>query len=512
MVVFLYLSGSIINDFPYLKGEELNNLRKTLSAMGIALVVVVPVLFGLSVRQNSIRFIDDVDDKPEQEKNEPSAGEPMNLHYSKEYQTWKNTTDTTFRSLYNGNRKTDILAQRPYMVVLWAGYAFSKDYASPRGHMYAIDDLYMSLRTGAPSGKSHGSQPASCWMCKSPDVPRLLTTRGAQSFYKKKWAELGSEIVNPIGCADCHEPESMSLRISRPFLTEAYGRRGMRIEEATEQEMRSLVCAQCHSEYYFRGENHSVTLPWDCGLTADDMETYYDSINFCDFTHKLSRTPILKAQHPDFELAQAGIHAQRGISCGECHMPVIGEERMRYNNHHIQSPLAMIDRTCQTCHRESEETLRNNVYERQNKVLNMRNRLEEELAKAHIEAKFAWEKGAAEVQMRAILKLIRQAQWRWDFGVTSHGAAFHAPQEVMRILGDGLDKATQARMLLVRLLARLGYTQEVPMPDLSTKEKAQRYIGLDMEDAKREKDKFLKTVVPEWLKEAKANERIIDSE
>ena len=83
--------------------------------------------------------------------------------------------------------------------------------------------------------------------------------------------------------------------------------------------------------------------------------------------------------------------------------------------------------------------------------------------------------------MEKVLKLLRQAQWRWDFGVTSHGAAFHAPQEVMRILSDGFDKATQARILIMKILMRQGYIGEVPMPDLSTKEKAQQYIGLDME-------------------------------
>ena len=93
----------------------------------------------------------------------------------------------------------------------------------------------------------------------------------------------------------------------------------------------------------------------------------------------------------------------------------------------------MIDRTCQVCHRESEETLRNNVYERQRKANEIRNRLEQELAKAHIEAKFAWDKGATETQMKDVLALIRQAQWRWDFGVASHGGSFHAPQEIQRL-------------------------------------------------------------------------------
>ncbi len=170
----------------------------------------------------------------------------------------------------------------------------------------------------------------------------------------------------------------------------------------------------------------------------------------------------------------------------------------------------MIDRTCQVCHRESEETLRNDVYERQGKVLNIRNRLEEELAKAHIEAKFAWDKGATAKQMEPVLRLIRQAQWRWDFGITSWGASFHAPQEVLRLLGDGFDKATQARIQLLKLLSHLGYNGEVPMPDLSTKEKAQRYIGLDMEKERLDKEKFLNTVVPQWLEEAKAHKRIIE--
>ena len=108
----------------------------------------------------------------------------------------------------------------------------------------------------------------------------------------------------------------------------------------------------------------------------------------------------------------------------------------------------MIDRTCQTCHRESEETLRNNVYERQRKANEIRNRLEQELAKAHIEAKFAWDKGATEEQMKDVLALIRQAQWRWDFGVASHGGSFHAPQEIQRVLSHGLDRAMQARLAI----------------------------------------------------------------
>lgn len=486
-------------------------MKPAYKTLAIASIVILTItLYGVTTRHDGVKFIDDGNDKQVAEEENLSPNDSMDLRYSNEYQTWKNTSDTTFRSLCNGNQQTDVLAARPRMVILWAGYAFSKDYETPRGHMYAIEDVHKTLRTGAPKHPTDGPQPAACWACKSPDIPRLLTHADAKTLYKKKWAELGSEVVNPIGCADCHEPESMSLRVTRSFLTDAYARQGRDIEEATEQEMRSLVCAQCHSEYYFHGEEHVLTFPWDRGYALEDIEAYYDSLQFSDFTHKLSRAPLLKAQHPDFELAQAGIHAQRGVSCGECHMPAVGEGGNRYNNHHIKSPLAMIDRTCQTCHRESEETLRNDVYTRQKKVSNLRNRLEEELTKAHIEARYAWEKGATKSQMEPALKLIRQAQWRWDFGITSWGASFHAPQEVMRILSDGFDKAVQARITMMKILGRLGYTGEVPMPDLSTKEKAQQYIGLQMDKERAEKEKFLKTVVPQWLEEAKAHQRIIE--
>lgn len=223
----------------------------------------------------------------------------------------------------------------------------------------------------------------------------------------------------------------------------------------------------------------------------------------------MSKTPILKAQHPDYEISQMGIHAQRGVSCADCHMPYKSEGGVKFSDHHIQSPLAMIDRTCQVCHRESEETLRNNVYERQRKANEARNRLETELVKAHIEAKYAWDHGATEEQMKDVLKLIRQAQWRWDFGVASHGGAFHAPQEIQRILSHGLDKALQARLTVAKVLAKHGITEDVPMPDISTKEKAQKYIGLDIKQEREAKEKFLKTVVPQWLQKAKEEGKLI---
>ena len=65
-------------------------------------------------------------------------------------------------------------------------------------------------------------------------------------------------------------------------------------------------------------------------------------------------------------------------------------------------------------------------------------------------------------------------------------------------------------MIIRDVLDKHGYDREVPIPDLSTKEKAQKYVGLDIRSEMAAKDEFLKTVIPEWIEEAKANKRFIE--
>ncbi len=438
-------------------------------------------------------------------KVEVKEWEPRNelwgQNFPREYQSYIKTLDTSFRSKHNGNAQIDMLATDPRLVVLWAGYVFSKDYNQGRGHYYAIDDVAKTLRTGAPKNDSDGPQPSTCWTCKSPDVPRLMNQMGVREFYSAKWSTLASEVINPIGCADCHDSKTMNLHISRPALIEAFQRQGKDINKFTNQEMRSLVCAQCHVEYYFDKSDHKaayLTLPWDKGFSVEAMETYYDSIKFTDWTHGLSKAPMLKTQHPDYEIYTMGVHADRGVSCADCHMPYTSEGGQKYTNHHIQSPLNNVSSSCQVCHRQETEKLISNVYERQDKVIEQRNQLEKLLVQAHMEAKTAWDKGAKEEQMTEILQDIRHAQWRWDYTAAGHGSAFHAPVEMLRVVSSGISIAQDARVKLARLLSVLGINQPIAYPDIDTKEKAQKFIGLDMEKLKAEKIDFMQNVLPQW--------------
>jgi nitrite reductase (cytochrome c-552) len=181
-------------------------------------------------------------------------------------------------------------------------------------------------------------------------------------------------------------------------------------------------------------------------------------------------------------------------------MPYKSEGGVKFTDHHIQSPLNNVENSCAVCHREKTLTLIKNVFDRQDKIIENRDKLEEILVRAHVEAKKAWDLGADEEIMQPVLMDIRHAQWRWDYAAAAHGASFHSPVEIGRVISTGINIAQEGRLKLSRILSDLGYNEEVPYPDISTKAKAQAFIGLPVEELKTEKGRFLKQVIPEWDK------------
>jgi nitrite reductase (cytochrome c-552) len=483
----------------------------------ILFILTIVAVFLLALLAHSI-----IDRKVEarfayQPKVQLEDTEPRNdvwgKNYPRQYQSFMKTGDTAMTAMFEINPERDILEDQPELVILWAGYGFSKDYIDPRGHNFAIADMHRTLRTGAPMEKGEGPMPSTCVTCKSSDVPRLMNQMGVTEFYSQKFSDMGSQTINAIGCADCHDAETMNLKISRPALVEAFDAMGKNIDEASHQEMRSLVCAQCHSEYYFNknipgkeGANYLV-FPWRDGMDVEGMEAYYDDIDFADWTHPLSKARMVKAQHPGYELFSQGVHAKRGVSCSDCHMPYKTEGGQKFTDHHVRQPLTNVENSCFVCHREKKEDLISDVHERKRKIKQGTGKLQIELAKAHIEAKKAWDLGATEAQMADILQMIRHAQWRWDYSVASHGAAFHAPLETSRIVTSATGKVSEARIALTRLLADLGHNQPVEMPDFTSKPALQEYVGYDMAQERANKEKYLEQVVPKWLEEGKQRQK-----
>ncbi|MCP9450792.1 MAG: ammonia-forming cytochrome c nitrite reductase subunit c552, partial [Nitrospira sp.] len=210
----------------------------------------------------------------------------------------------------------------------------------------------------------------------------------------------------------------------------------------------SFVCGQCHVEYYFQGQERRLVFPWAKGLHVDDMLAYYDETRFSDWTHAETGAPVLKAQHPEFEMWNQGIHARSGVACADCHMPYKREGAMKISDHHVRSPLLNINRACQTCHKWSEAELKDRAETIQQRTFELRNRAMDALIALIRDLAAARTAGRSDQGVSTAQALQRKAQFMVDFVEAENSMGFHAPQEAARILGEAIDYARQGQLAL----------------------------------------------------------------
>lgn len=348
------------------------------------------------------------------------------------------------------------LEEDPRLVTMWKGYAFSVDFREERGHAYMLDDQTFTERQQVVQ------QPGTCAHCHaSVYVPykRLGAgdlIAGFEKMNQMPYQEARELLSHPVSCIDCHDPQSMQLRITRPGFLE--GIRALKASQgipdydpntmATRQEMRAYVCGQCHVEYYFKGPEKRLVYPWAKGLKVEQIQTYYDEIGFKDWTHALTGAEVLKAQHPEFEMWSQGIHARSGVACADCHMPYERVGALKVSDHHVRSPLLNVAKACQTCHRWSEAELKGRAEAIQERTYRMRGQAMDALVQLIGDLEAARAAGRSDAELALARKLQRQAQFRLDFVEAENSMGFHAPQEALRILGESIDLARQGQLAL----------------------------------------------------------------
>ncbi|MBI4418374.1 MAG: ammonia-forming cytochrome c nitrite reductase subunit c552 [Ignavibacteriales bacterium] len=352
-------------------------------------------------------------------------------------------TDADPRSIVSQSR----LEEDPRLKTIWAGYAFATDFREERGHAYMLEDQIFTERQRV------GQQPGACLHCHASvyvaykQVGNGDLVKGFKRVNQMPYAEARLLVNHPVSCIDCHDPNTMQLRVTRPgfmegirALKESQGIKNYDVNSmATRQEMRAYVCGQCHVEYYFRGKEKRLTYPWSNGLRVDDIMSYYDEIKFSDWTHPETGAGVLKAQHPEFELWNQGIHARSGVACADCHMPYKRVGALKISDHHVRSPLLNINRACQTCHRWSEEELRNRAENIQEKTYTMRNIAMNALVDLINDIRKARQAGAKDAVLATARSYQRRAQFYIDFIEAENSMGFHAPQEAVRILGESIN-------------------------------------------------------------------------
>lgn len=340
------------------------------------------------------------------------------------------------------------LEEDPRLKTMWAGYAFAIDFREERGHAFMLTDQRETDRV------KKKQQAGACLNCHASTflVYRKLgdgdPDAGFAAMNALPYEKATAHAEHAVACIDCHNPQDMGLRITRPAFERgiaAYkatqGQKNYDVnEDASRQEMRSYVCAQCHVEYYFEGKDtKTLTFPWANGIKVEEIYSVYQEKGFRDWTHKLTGAAALKAQHPEFEMWSQGIHSRAGVACADCHMPYVREGAAKYSSHHVQSPLLSIEQSCTTCHAVPPEELKARVENIQQKTYKMRDLAMDALVEFIGELERAKATRANSPEFKKALEFQRQAQFYIDYVEAENSMGFHAPQEATRILGTAID-------------------------------------------------------------------------
>ncbi|MCG3136281.1 MAG: Cytochrome c-552 [Phycisphaerae bacterium] len=352
------------------------------------------------------------------------------------------------------------IEEDPRLKTMWAGYAFSKDFREERGHAYMLEDQTYTQRV------TDFKQPGTCLNCHASVYTAYKQlgegdiVKGFEKLNHLTYEEARKLVDHPVSCLDCHDSQTMQLRVTRPAFIE-----GIRVAKAAEgienydvnkmatrQEMRSFVCGQCHVEYYFKGPDKQLTYPWHKGRKADEILSYYQETGFKDWTHELTGAPMLKAQHPEFELWSQGVHARAGVACADCHMPYQRVGALKISDHHVRSPLLNIANSCQTCHRTSEVELLARAETIQQRTQFSENLAMDALMDLIKDLQNAKNTGATDEQLTVARDFHRRASFLIDFVGAENSRGFHADQEAVRILTQALDYCRQGQNALRGLL------------------------------------------------------------
>ena len=396
--------------------------------------------------------------------------------YPIHFQLWKQTGEPTpagkskYKKGYDvGEERRDKLDEYPFLALLYNGWGFGSEYREPRGHYFMVQD---QLEVDPGRVKAGGS----CLTCKTPYAPILEKQMGKAYFstpYKEVLAKLPKDQQTlGVACIDCHDNRGMALKISRGFtLGKALKTMGVDESKLSKQNMRTLVCAQCHVSYMITKdkEMHStdVVFPW-AGSTVGNItiENIIKQIKSSpangEWTQSVTGFKLGFIRHPEYELySNNSPHWLNDVSCADCHMPTITKDGQKVSDHRIMSPLKNDLIACAACHSEKPQELREKILAIQDATMTVY--LKAGYATATV-AKLFEMANKAEASGKKLDKSLyaqareqyEQAFYRVIFIGAENSTGFHNPKETMRVLGDAAKFAATADAQMRQVLAGVG--------------------------------------------------------
>lgn len=398
--------------------------------------------------------------------------------YPEEYAGWKKTADPTpagksrYKRGYDvGAARPDKLDEYPFLALLYNGWAFGSEYKEPRGHQHMVQD---QLEVDPGRYKAGGS----CLTCKTPYAPILQQQMG-KAYYSTPYKEVLAKIPQEhqtlgVACIDCHNNRDLSLRISRVFtLGKALDLLGVDRSKLTRQEMRSLVCAQCHVTYSIPKDaamkSTDLYFPWQGSkVGAISIENIIRQLrsnpSYGEWTQSVTGFKLAFIRHPEYELfSNNSPHWQAGVSCADCHMPSSTSDGKSVADHRIMSPLKNDLAACAQCHTETPDALRTKIFAIQDRTMSQF--IRSGYATATVAKLFEMANRAQAGGKQIDKALYSQARdhyeeafYRVVFIGAENSTGFHNPDETLRVLGDALTHAGKADGLLRQALTGAGVT------------------------------------------------------
>ena len=332
---------------------------------------------------------------------------------------------------------TDYLKQDPYLVNIYEGYGFAKDYGSARGHEYTLADV---AKTQRPHPK------ANCLTCKTPNFAKMVNDLGVE-VYSMPFEEVMALMEENVSCYTCHGNDAGNagaLVITHSYVNKALGSSVSDIDPAT------LSCGQCHIEYYFTREDSETMMPYGsvAAMTPEAILAYYDQMDFYDWIQESTGAKMLKAQHPEMETFLQGKHAAL-LNCADCHMPMEqAEDGTVYHSHTLVSPLEneTLLTNCAACHGDTDMTamvrrIQERVTLRESEVGNRLSGLKDSLAAAVSSGSLP------DDTLDQLRTLYRQAQWYFDFCYVENAEGAHNSDLAMHCLDTSESLIEQAETL-----------------------------------------------------------------
>src|SRR5947207_332603 len=136
-------------------------------------------------------------------------------NFPREYDGYKRTAENTSRR-HGGSEAISKLDDDPRLRRIFAGYPFSVDYRERRGHAYMLEDQDNTERV------KQFKQPGACLHCHASIIPAYRkeggddVMKGFELVCAMPLKDARQLVSHPVSCIDCHDPQTMQLRVTRP--------------------------------------------------------------------------------------------------------------------------------------------------------------------------------------------------------------------------------------------------------------------------------------------------------